>query len=154
MFSKLCHAVFPVCRNLAFGSCNPKTKAGVWSAILQRPDTDEQEVSGAEACTTFARMELTAAIRAIEMLTKPCRAVIHSNEYLVLGIKKWLPWWQITSWRNAAGECIKNVDLWMPLQQATAQLDLECCLFRPDVDAGMKRRLKRLAKAASQGGTA
>ena len=99
------------------GSCseNPGGPGG-WGAILVYQG-HEKSISGNDPCTTNNRMEMTAAIRALECLKEPCRVTLHSDSaYLVDAFNKgWLRFWQRNGWRRTTGDPAKNVELWQRL---------------------------------------
>ncbi|WP_419814866.1 ribonuclease HI [Glacieibacterium sp.] len=103
------------------GACKGNPGIGGWGAIL-RIAGKERELMGAEAHTTNNRMELTAAVEALNALTKPCRVTLSTDSnYVRDGIMKWVHGWQKKGWRTAAGAAVKNVDLWQALIAATAR---------------------------------
>ena len=94
------------------GACSGNPGPGGWGAIM-RYNGHEKELSGGEACTTNNRMELLAAIVALESLKRPCAvALFTDSQYLQKGIAEWLPTWKRKNWRTAAGNPVKNRDLW------------------------------------------
>jgi ribonuclease HI len=96
------------------GSCSPNPGPGGWAALL-RSGTHEKELSGFEAKSTNNRMELTAALRALQALQQPCRVSLYTDsEYLKRGITEWMPGWRARGWRRKEGE-LKNVELWQAL---------------------------------------
>jgi ribonuclease HI len=100
------------------GACRGNPGPGGWGAILQYGER-EKELYGAERATTNNRMELMAAIQALEALTRPVDAVITTDsEYLRKGITEWLPQWKRRGWRTAAKQAVKNQDLWERLERA------------------------------------
>ena len=102
------------------GACKGNPGSGGWGAIL-RLGAVEKELMGAEAHTTNNRMELTAAIEALNALTKPCRVTLSTDSsYVRDGIMKWIHGWQKKGWRTAANQPVKNVDLWQALLAAAA----------------------------------
>ena len=103
------------------GACKGNPGIGGWGAIL-RMAGKERELMGAEAHTTNNRMELTAAVEALNALNKPCRVTLSTDSnYVRDGIMKWVHGWQKKGWRTAAGAAVKNVDLWQALIAATAR---------------------------------
>ena len=103
------------------GACKGNPGIGGWGAIL-RMAGKERELMGAEAHTTNNRMELTAAVEALNALTKPCKVTLSTDSnYVRDGIMKWVHGWQKKGWRTAAGAAVKNVDLWQALIAATAR---------------------------------
>jgi len=102
------------------GACLGNPGPGGWAALLRCNDV-ERELCGGEPQTTNNRMELTAAIAALEALTRPCAAVLHSDsKYVLQGISEWLPGWKRKGWKTAGGAAVKNQDLWQRLDAAAA----------------------------------
>ncbi len=100
------------------GGADPNPGTGGWAAILIDPASGKaRELSGGEPHTTNNRMELTAAIRALEALKKPCRVDLFTDsQYLRKGITEWLPGWVARGWRRKDGE-LQNEDLWRRLAE-------------------------------------
>ena len=99
------------------GACRGNPGPGGWGAIL-RHEQREKELYGGEPATTNNRMELTAAIRALEALTERCRVEITTDSvYVKDGITKWLEGWRARGWRTAKNKPVKNQDLWMRLAE-------------------------------------
>jgi ribonuclease HI len=99
------------------GACDPNPGPGGWAALL-RSRGQEKELSGSEPATTNNRMELTAAIRALEALNLPCQVDFYTDsEYLKRGITEWMPNWRARNWRRKGG-ALANVDLWKALDSA------------------------------------
>ncbi|GAA1396383.1 ribonuclease HI [Pseudonocardia kongjuensis] len=107
------------------GACVPNPGPGGWGAVL-RYGTHERDLYGGEpGTTTNNRMELTAPIRALAVLTR--RSVVHlhtDSTYVRNGITQWLPRWKTRGWRTAAGEPVKNDDLWRELDAAVRGHDV------------------------------
>jgi ribonuclease HI len=102
----------------ADGACSGNPGPGGWGAILRMGET-ERELWGGEPLTTNNRMELTAAIRALESLKRPVDATLTTDsQYVVKGIGEWLPGWKRRGWRTADGKPVKNIDLWQRLDAA------------------------------------
>ena len=100
------------------GACLGNPGPGGWAALL-RYGARERELAGGEPATTNNRMELMAAIMALEALTEGCSVVLHTDsQYVRQGITEWLPGWVRRGWRNAAGQPVKNRDLWERLHAA------------------------------------
>lgn len=100
------------------GACLGNPGPGGWAALL-RYGQREKELAGGEAQTTNNRMELMAAIRALEALTEPCDVVLHTDsQYVRKGITEWMANWLRRNWRTAAGAPVKNQDLWQRLHAA------------------------------------
>ena len=86
----------------------------------------EREVSGGEALTTNNRMELLAAIRGLDALTKPCRVALHTDsQYVRDGITRWVHNWQRNGWRTSDKKPVKNAELWQELIEASARHRIE-----------------------------
>ncbi len=100
------------------GACRGNPGPGGWGAILIS-GAHERELCGGERTTTNNRMELMAAIQALEALKKPCRVELHTDsQYLRTGITEWLAGWKARGWRTAAKAPVKNDDLWKRLDAA------------------------------------
>ena len=107
------------------GACRGNPGPGGWGALLQYNGT-QKPLKGGEPVTTNNRMELTAAIRALEALKEPCRVVlITDSNYLRQGITEWLPDWKKRGWRTADKKPVKNTDLWQQLESAVAAHTIE-----------------------------
>ncbi len=101
------------------GACLGNPGPGGWAALL-RYGARERELSGGEAQTTNNRMELMAAIMALETLTEPCVVTLHTDsQYVRQGITEWMRNWVRRNWKTAAGDPVKNRDLWERLHAAT-----------------------------------
>ena len=104
------------------GGASPNPGLGGWAAVLFSPEHNkEREIYGAEGHTTNNRMELTAAIRALEALKVPCDVDLHTDSsYLQNAFaKRWLYNWKRRGWRNSSGEEVPNRDLWERLDELT-----------------------------------
>ena len=100
------------------GGCLGNPGPGGWAAVLQYGD-HEKAISGRFRDTTNNRMELRAAIEALETLKRPCRVELYTDsEYLRNGITKWIESWRRNGWRTAKKEPVKNQDLWQRLLAA------------------------------------
>ncbi len=107
------------------GACSGNPGPGGWGAVL-RWRGEERELSGGEAETTNNRMELLAAIRALETLKRPARVTLHTDStYLRDGVTQWLPRWKSNGWRTAAKKPVKNADLWRALDAAARRHEVE-----------------------------
>jgi ribonuclease HI len=101
------------------GACSPNPGPGGWGAIL-RYGRHRKEIHGGEPATTNNRMEIMAAIRGLESLTRPSRVRVYTDsEYLRKGITEWLPGWKRNGWRTKEKKPVKNADLWLRLDSAT-----------------------------------
>ena len=107
------------------GACKGNPGAGGWGALLEC-DGRTRELFGGEAQTTNNRMELTAVIRALEALRKPCRVKLHTDsQYVQLGISEWIQDWKKRGWRTAAKKPVKNEDLWRRLDELSQQHEID-----------------------------
>ncbi|MGH6960348.1 MAG: ribonuclease HI [Dongiaceae bacterium] len=107
------------------GACSGNPGPGGWGAILRYGAT-EREMFGGESATTNNRMELMAAIMALESLTRPVKARLHTDStYLRDGITKWIHAWKAKGWKTADKKPVKNVDLWQRLEAASRRHDVE-----------------------------
>ncbi|HZR02631.1 MAG TPA: ribonuclease HI [Burkholderiales bacterium] len=102
------------------GACKGNPGPGGWGAIL-RLGTTVKELHGGEASTTNNRMELTAVIRALEALKRPCAVRLHTDsQYVQKGISQWIHDWKRRGWRTADKKPVKNEDLWKRLDELAA----------------------------------
>ncbi|MFP4519920.1 MAG: ribonuclease HI [Oceanicaulis sp.] len=106
------------------GACSGNPGPGGWGAILEY-DGREKELSGAEDGTTNNRMELMAAIVALETLKRPCKVrLVTDSSYVRDGVTKWIHGWKRNGWRTAAKKPVKNEDLWRRLDAANQRHDV------------------------------
>ncbi len=130
------------------GACSGNPGPGGWGAIL-RAGAHEREISGGERETTNNRMELTAAIKALETLKKPSNVVLHTDSrYLLDGVTKWLKRWKANGWKTADKKPVKNEDLWRTLESAAATHEVHWRWVRGHNDHVENERADRLARAA------
>jgi ribonuclease HI len=102
------------------GGAAPNPGAGGWAAILSFGDRDK-ELKGGEPDTTNNRMELMAAISALEALKRPCRVDLHTDsKYVQQGISQWIHNWKRNGWKTADKKPVKNGELWQRLDAAVA----------------------------------
>ena len=107
------------------GACSGNPGPGGWGAILRWNGT-ERELKGGEAETTNNRMELMAAIQALETLKRPVQADLYTDStYVQKGITEWIHSWKKRGWKTASKQPVKNVDLWQQLDALVSQLDVE-----------------------------
>lgn len=106
------------------GACSGNPGPGGWGAVLQFNDVSK-EIYGYELDTTNNRMEITAAIKALETLKFPCIVELCTDsQYLQLGITKWIHSWIANNWHKNNNEPIKNVDLWKKLYEELGSHDI------------------------------
>jgi len=107
------------------GACRGNPGVGGWGALL-RSGGRERELFGGEPATTNNRMELTAAIRALEALSRRCEVSLYTDsQYVRQGITTWLADWKRRDWRTADRKPVKNQDLWEQLDALAAKHDIE-----------------------------
>jgi len=106
------------------GACRGNPGPGGWAVLIRLASTTgtharEKEVSGGEPLTTNNRMELLAAIKGLEALTKPCRVQLHTDStYVRDGITRWIHKWRQNGWRTSDKKPVKNAELWQELVDA------------------------------------
>jgi ribonuclease HI len=129
------------------GACSGNPGPGGWAAILRYRGI-EKELSGFEPLTTNNRMEMTAAIHALEALKRPCRVrLVSDSQYLRDGITKWIRAWKARGWQTAAREPVKNVDLWQRLERAMQPHRVEWQWVRGHAGHPENERADALARA-------
>ena len=107
------------------GACRGNPGPGGWGAVLIS-GAHEREIWGGEGATTNNRMELTAAIEALEALKRPCRVELHTDsKYVQSGITEWLPLWKARGWRTMTKGAVKNEDLWRKLDEARLRHEVD-----------------------------
>ena len=107
------------------GACKGNPGVGGWGALL-RYAGHEREIFGGERLTTNNRMELLAAIRALETLKRPCTVHLHTDsQYVQKGISQWIDSWRARNWRTSGKKPVKNEDLWRLLDHLTQQHEIE-----------------------------
>jgi ribonuclease HI len=128
------------------GACSGNPGPGGWGAILSFGG-HEKELFGGEALTTNNRMELRAAIEALEALKRPCRVHLHTDSnYLKGGITSWIATWKRNGWRTADKKPVKNIELWQKLDAAAARHDIEWCWVKGHAEDVMNERADALAR--------
>lgn len=133
------------------GACRGNPGPGGWAALL-RYKGKEKVVSGGEPWTTNNRMELMAAIRALETLKRPCKVSIATDsQYLKNGITQWLKNWKRRGWKTAEKTPVKNRDLWQRLDSAVSRHEVEWTWVRGHNNHGENERVDSLAKRAIGG---
>ena len=107
------------------GACKGNPGPGGWGAIIRHGER-EKELSGGESHTTNNRMELIAAVEALNALNKPCRVKLSTDSrYVMDGLTKWLKGWQRNGWKTSDKKPVKNADLWQRLIDAAAPHRIE-----------------------------
>jgi len=107
------------------GACRGNPGPGGWGVLLLA-DNHRKTMWGGDSETTNNRMELTAAIEALNALRKPSRVTLHTDsKYVMDGIREWLPNWKRRGWKTAAKKPVKNQDLWQALDEATERHEID-----------------------------
>ena len=128
------------------GACSGNPGPGGWGAILQFGDTTK-ELNGGEAHPTNNRMELMAAIAALEALKRPCAIDLHTDsQYLRNGIMTWIHGWKKNGWRTSDKKPVKNVDLWKRLDEALAHHKIQWHWVKGHAGHPMNERADELAR--------
>ncbi|MBE0409249.1 MAG: ribonuclease HI [Anaerolineales bacterium] len=132
------------------GACDPNPGPGGWAALL-RFGNHEKTLSGSDPATTNNRMELTAAIQALNALKRPSRVELYTDsEYLKKGITEWLPNWRARNWRRKGGS-LANVDLWQELDRTMQTHDIRWHWVKAHASDRDNQRVDRLARQAIGG---
>jgi ribonuclease HI len=130
------------------GACSGNPGPGGWGAILSY-DGREKELKGGEAHTTNNRMELMAAISALEALKRPCQVDIHTDsQYLRNGVMSWIKQWKRNGWRTADKKPVKNVDLWQRLEAALERHTVRWHWVKGHAGHDLNERADELAREA------
>jgi ribonuclease HI len=107
------------------GACSGNPGPGGWGAVLHYADK-EKELWGGDLQTTNNRMELMAAIQALEALKRPCRVELHTDStYVMKGISEWIHSWKRRGWKTADKKPVKNDDLWKRLDEARLRHEVD-----------------------------
>ncbi len=132
------------------GACLGNPGPGGWGALL-RYGTTERELVGGEMDTTNNRMELMGAIAALEALSGPCIVTVHTDsQYVQKGIGEWMHNWIRRGWKTAAGEPVKNKDLWERLLAAAGPHTVEWRWVRGHAGNVDNERVDKLARSAAE----
>lgn len=129
------------------GACSGNPGPGGWGAILVHGET-RKELSGGDSETTNNRMELQAAIEALNALKRPCRVELYTDSvYVRDGITKWIKGWQRNGWRTAAKKPVKNAELWQALQAALQPHEVDWHWVKGHAGHPENERADELARA-------
>ncbi|MFZ1886120.1 MAG: ribonuclease HI [Rhodoplanes sp.] len=130
------------------GACSGNPGPGGWGAILEW-NGRRREIKGGDPHTTNNRMELTAAIMALEALKRPCTVDLHTDsQYVRQGITSWIKSWKRNGWRTADRKPVKNVDLWQRLDAALAHQKVRWHWVRGHAGNDLNERADELAREA------
>ncbi|KQX25326.1 MULTISPECIES: ribonuclease HI [unclassified Sphingomonas] len=133
------------------GACKGNPGPGGWGALLRFGDR-EKEMSGAENPSTNNRMELMAAIRALEALKRPCRVKLSTDSrYVMDGLTKWIHGWRKNGWKTADRKPVKNADLWQQLLAAAAPHRIDWVWVKGHAGHPDNERADKLASDAALG---
>jgi ribonuclease HI len=130
------------------GACSRNPGPGGWAAILTQGDHCK-EISGGEAVTTNNRMELMAAIAALEALKQPSHVELHTDsEYVMKGITQWIHGWKRNGWKTKSREPVKNAELWQRLDEARQRHQIKWRWVRGHAGHPENERADELAREA------
>jgi len=130
------------------GACSGNPGPGGWAALLIYGQ-HEKTLSGGELQTTNNRMELMAAIRALQALKRPCQIDFYTDsQYVRRGITEWMPRWKAKGWSRGKNKPLANVDLWQVLDQAVQQHRIVWHWVRGHANHPQNERVDALARAA------
>jgi ribonuclease HI len=128
------------------GACLGNPGPGGWAALLRAPG-GERMLAGREPATTNNRMELMAAISALEALKQPARVDIHTDsEYVQKGISAWITGWKRNGWRTSTKQPVKNAELWQRLDAAQARHEVHWRWVRGHAGHAENERADELAR--------
>jgi ribonuclease HI len=132
------------------GACSGNPGPGGWGFILRHPATGKEiERSGGEPDTTNNRMELTAVIQGLSALTRPSLVDLTSDsEYVLKGLREWMPSWKKRGWKTAAKQPVKNQDLWMALDALAQRHEIRFHWIRGHAGHAENERCDQLAVSA------
>jgi ribonuclease HI len=131
------------------GACKGNPGPGGWGALV-RFGEHEKELSGGEALTTNNRMELTAAIKALAILTRPCTIKLSTDsKYVMDGLTRWIHGWRKNGWRTADKKPVKNADLWQALFDAAQKHEIEWIWVKGHAGHPDNERVDKLASDAA-----
>lgn len=132
------------------GACLGNPGPGGWAALL-RYNGRERELAGGERSTTNNRMELLAAIMALEALKAPCAVDLSTDsQYVQKGISEWLPGWIRRGWKTAGGQPVKNQDLWERLHAAARPHRVRWLWVKGHAGHPDNERVDQLARAEAE----
>jgi len=132
------------------GACKGNPGPGGWGAVIRYGER-EKDISGGEPLTTNNRMELMAAISALNALNRPCRIKLSTDSrYVMDGLTKWLKGWQRNGWKTSDKKPVKNADLWQALIDAAAPHRIEWMWVKGHAGHPDNERADRLASDAAK----
>ncbi len=130
------------------GACSGNPGPGGWGAVM-RFNGVEKELSGGENPTTNNRMEMMAVIKSLEALTRPCKVDLYTDsKYVKDGIEQWLPGWKARGWKTADKKPVKNMDLWIEMENQFARHDVKLHWVKGHAGHPENERADQLAVSA------
>ena len=142
-------AAAPLVEIATDGACKGNPGPGGWGALL-RFGGHEKELSGGERLTTNNRMELTAAIEALRVLTRPCKIRLSTDsKYVMDGLTRWIHGWRKNGWRTADKKPVKNAELWQALFAETQKHEIEWVWVKGHNGDADNERVDKLASDAA-----
>ena len=131
------------------GACKGNPGPGGWGALIRFGEV-EKELSGGERLTTNNRMELTAAIEALNALTRPCAVTLSTDSrYVMDGLTKWIHGWRKNGWKTAHRKPVKNAELWQALVAAAERHQVSWTWVKGHAGHPDNERADRLASDAA-----
>jgi ribonuclease HI len=128
------------------GACSGNPGPGGWGAVMHYGE-NERELWGGELATTNNRMELMAAIQALEALKRPCKVELHTDsQYLRNGIREWIHAWKARGWKTADKKPVKNEDLWRRLDEARMRHQVDWYWVKGHAGHELNERADELAR--------
>lgn len=132
------------------GACSGNPGPGGWGAVMISGE-HVKEICGGEPGTTNNRMELMAAIQALEALKKPCKVELHTDStYVMKGISEWIHGWKKRGWKTADNKPVKNDDLWRRLDVARSRHDVTWKWVKGHAGHELNERADALARKGLQ----
>lgn len=129
------------------GACRGNPGPGGWGAVFIGASGARKELCGGELATTNNRMELMAAIRALEVLKKPCKVELHTDStYVMKGITEWVRGWKARGWKTASKDPVKNEDLWRRLDEARLRHEVDWRWVKGHAGHELNERADELAR--------
>ncbi|PZP54431.1 MAG: ribonuclease HI [Micavibrio aeruginosavorus] len=130
------------------GACSGNPGPGGWGAVM-RFNGAEKELSGGENPTTNNRMEMMAVIKSLEALTRPCKVDLYTDsKYVKDGLEQWLAGWKARGWKTADKKPVKNMDLWIELENQISRHDVKLHWVKGHAGHPENERADQLAVAA------
>ena len=133
------------------GACSGNPGPGGWGVVM-RWNGNEKELSGGAAETTNNRMELTAVIKGLEALKRPCKVEVYTDsQYVQKGVTEWMAGWKARGWKTAAKKPVKNQDLWQELDEMQGEHEITYHWVKGHAGHPENERADALATGAIEG---